>query len=317
MDDEGDVGEVDAARRDVRGHHHGPCGVPELVRGFRSTRLRELAVDLDDVGTHPLEELGGELRGSRRREEAHHLVIGRFRAVLVEDGLQDRELVHLSGGYERLFHLQVRRGLLLAHAVHEDVPGSKRLLGHLLNLRRNRGGEEQSLSARGDVPQNLLDGGLEPHVQQSIRLVEHEGIARAEALAHVPVLEVVDESTGRGDQDVGVLRFETGDVGADVGASEHNLRVDVPPEREQLFTLLLYLRRELTRRGEHQRGDAAPALGTSSLQFLQHGEEKRDGLPRPGLGAREDVLAGHDVGQHRILHLGGVAVSFDLVERAE
>ena len=83
------------------------------------------------------------------------------------------------------------------------------------------------------------------------------------------------------------------------------------------MALRLDLRRQLAGRGEHQRRDAAAALGRGPLEFLQHGEEERDGLPGARLCTREDVFARHDVGQHLVLNLGGVGVSLHLVERSE
>ena len=56
------------------------------------------------------------------------------------------------------------------------------------------------------------------------------------------------------------------------------------------------------------------ALAIRGNQFFNRGQEEPQRLPRARLGARKDVLAGHDGRQRLVLHGCGVGEPLDLPE---
>mmetsp|Transcript_9893 Transcript_9893/g.40563 ORF Transcript_9893/g.40563 Transcript_9893/m.40563 type:complete len:227 (-) Transcript_9893:431-1111(-) len=219
--------------------------------------LRLARVDLRHRLAKRLEELRGELRRPGGWEEADHLVLHRVLGLVhVHQLHEQREVVVQGRRREPLGDLGVGRGVLLADAVHVRVPRSKRVGGDLLHLLGNRGGEEQRLALARDEPQDLVDGGLEPHLQQLVRLVEHQHLEVLAPRLQPGRLEVVDETSGGGDEEVAPLRVHPRALRLDVRPAEHHLRLELV-ELEQLERFLVDLRRELSRRGEDEDGDVA------------------------------------------------------------
>ena len=81
-------------------------------------------------------------------------------------------------------------------------------LDERLNRRRDRGGEEHGLAFVGALLEDALHVGEEAHVQHPVGFVEHEVLNLAEVA--VALLHVVEEPTGRGDDDIhaGLERVE-------------------------------------------------------------------------------------------------------------
>ena len=232
--------------------------------------------------------------------------------------LELRELVLERHRRRRLTHLKVRRArILLPDAVHVHVLRVKRREGDGLDALRHRGGEEKGLSLPRDVLQNLLNRRLESHVQQTVRLVQHQRVTSRQPTRQVFVLQVIQETPGGGHEYVAPIRSKPRQIAADIRAAAHHLRAHALVKREQLRRLLVDLRGELARGREHENGDGVAVAIAVADQFLERGEEERDGLSGTGLGAREHVDAADDGGEGGVLDGGGVRETLHLGERAE
>mmetsp|Transcript_35224 Transcript_35224/g.86422 ORF Transcript_35224/g.86422 Transcript_35224/m.86422 type:complete len:614 (-) Transcript_35224:639-2480(-) len=271
LDDQGDVGVVEAARADVGGHHDAALGLAELVGGLGAVALALAAVDLRHLAVQRDEELGGELRGARSGEEADHLVHGLLLLVRGDELHQQVQVVRQGRDGQPLLHLQVGGGVVLAHAVHVGVPRAQSVGRDILHRVRHRGTEQQGLPLPGDVAEDLVDGGLESHLKQLVRLVQDQHLEVGAAGRQLAGLEVVDEAPGGSHQEVAALRVHAVALGVDVGAAEHALRLKVV-EGEQRLGLLVDLGRELAGRGEHEDRDGVLARRGRFEQRLDGGE---------------------------------------------
>ena len=124
LHDEGHVGVVEAARRDVRGEEDGVPSRTELGRGTVALRLRFAAVDLHARQAHRRPELGEVRRDLRGGEEDDDLVVvGALGLLAQEERHRQGQLLLQRAGEDLLVHAQVRLLLhLLAHGVAERVP---------------------------------------------------------------------------------------------------------------------------------------------------------------------------------------------------
>eukprot|EP00982_Pelagococcus_subviridis_P006856 30296-Pelagococcus_subviridis.AAC.2 len=216
-------------------------------------------------------------------------MVRRRRRVVVDDLRERRHLVRQRRRRQGLLHLRVRvRAFFFADAVDVDVPRTQTRGGDLLDLVRDRRAEHQRLAVLRDGSQNLLDRRLEPHVEQPVRLVEHE---------HPP---------RRRDQYVAPLIPQVPQVRVEVCPSEHDLCADAVVKRQKRLRLVQDLRRELPGRRQHQHPRPSSPRGAAvARERLDRGEEEPDRLPAAGFRAREDVLPVHDVRQRLVLHRGG------------
>ena len=191
-------------------------------------------------------------------------MLHRVRALVhVHQLYQQREVVVQRRGGEPLRHLRVRGAVLFADAVHVGVPGTERVGGDLLDRAGDRGGEQQGLPLSRYEREDLIDGRLEPHLQELIRLVQDQHL-EVGALGHQAAgLEVVDEPPGGGDEEIAPLTAHAVALGLDVGAAEHDLRLEIV-KLEHFNRLLVDLRCELARRGDYQARDVALTSGGRS-----------------------------------------------------
>ena len=162
--------------------------------------------------------------------------------------------------------------------------GPGRPADELLDLVRHRGGEEQTLPRRRQGGQDAPHVRQEAHVEHAVRLVENDDLDAVEL--HVPPAEMVEQPSGRGDEQIRtslqapLLRLHA-DPAVDHGAAH----AEVPAV---LHGGLANLRGELPRRRDDQRPRASRRLATGEV--LQDRQQKGGRLPGPGLRARDQVL---------------------------
>ena len=277
VDDVPERRDVDTARRDVRGDQHAVLAALEAGERLGALVLRAVAVDAFD-----LDALLGE--------EAHQLV-----GAVLRPG-EDQRVVDLAAAeqFEQQPRLQVLR-----HRVDGlgDTDGRRRLalevdrrrvLQHLVGQLRNRGrhgrAEEQRLATRREVPEDAADVRQEPHVEHAVRFVEDE-ILQPLQLA-VGRLEMVEQTARRGDDDVdaraeGVLLRPHADAAEDGGRRQRRVHREVVEVGDDL-------RRELTRRRQHECARRAALLGH---QLVQQRQQEGRGLAAAGRGAGEEIPA--------------------------
>ena len=168
----------------------------------------------------------------------------------------------------------------------EIVAGILQHLARQLDDRlRHRRGEEERLPFRRQMPEHAADVGEEAHVQHAVGFIEDEDLEPLEL--RVAVLEVIEQTSGRGDDDVdaaaeGVLLRPHADAAVDRGAGQRRVH-------GQLAQMLVDLRRQLARRREDQRARRAALLAD---QPVENRQQERRGLAAAGHGAGEHVLAG-------------------------
>lgn len=72
-----------------------------------------------------------------------------------------------------------------------------------MNLRRDRGGEQECLPLTRQVAQDLLDGGAETHVEQVVGFIQDEDFEALEALRDGRcVVQMVLEAAGGADENL-------------------------------------------------------------------------------------------------------------------
>ena len=130
------------------------------------------------------------------------------------------------------------------------------------------------------------DVGEEAHVEHPVRLIEHEHFELVELRVRMP--EVIEQPSRRRDQNVDaaaerVLLRAHPHTAEDRGAFDGRVRCE-------LTQMLLDLRRELARRGEHERARHTPLrAGGLRHDALHDGQQEGGGLAASGHRAREHV----------------------------
>lgn len=155
-----------------------------------------------------LKQVGDEAGRPRGGKEDHDL---ERRTVLCELGAEGGkgegvEVVERVGGEDELLDVLMRVLLALVDAANELVRREEGEVRDLVNRGRDGSGEKERLTgillAIGEVSDDLFDFATESGLEETIRLVEDEGLETGELGAESRVLEVVEETTGSGDEDI-------------------------------------------------------------------------------------------------------------------
>ena len=271
-----DVGHVDAAGRDVRGHKDPEGAPPESFQG--RPPLRQAPVTVDDchsvagVAERPSQTIGAMLRAGKNEDRI---------AVLFQHGEQELGLVLPRRVVQGLRGpLGGRRRPADRHP-HRVLDAGPREIGQVGRHRRR---EEQRLPLLRKCFQDLIDLGREPHVQHAVRFVQHQDLHLHQIDGPVP--HVVQESARRRHDDVRALA-QPSDLGIHVGAA-HNRRRIHEPAVSQLGYRFLDLDGQLP--GGSQDQPAGKAFRLAG-QALDHRNHEGRGLARAGLRAAKHVAS--------------------------
>ncbi len=290
VDDEVDVVDVHAARRDVGRHEHAHSAVfgsgGEGAEVALARILRQVAVQVD----------GGDPRGGELLRELLRLVLGAgeedaatgargelaHECGLVVGGVDDQHTVrHLADGHALLVDL-------VADRVREEAAGEG------VDAAVQGRAEQQTLSTGRGRGEDAGDAGQEAEVGHVIGLIEHGDLDRAQA-NHL-LLHEVFESTGAGHDDVDaaaqrlLLRTlaDAAEDGRDAQARGLGERCDGRGD----------LRRELTRGGEDESArEAGTALSAGSGEARDERQGEGDGLAAARASATQEVASGEGVGK--------------------
>ncbi len=184
-------------------------------------------------------------------------------------------------------------------------------VGQPAYFRGHRGGEEQSLTARRQTFDDLLDVADEAHVEHSIRLIEHQrfdSLQVDQALAHQ-----IEQTAGRRHEHVD-SSAELANLACLADAAED----DGVPKR-QVATVraeaLVDLGRQLAGRAEDEGPGAATScavavLASRSGQSMKDGQGEGTGLARARLGTAEHVFPGERRRDRHQLNRGRGRVAF-------
>ena len=268
------IANVNAAGEDVGCHQHVDGAVAESRKRALALGLAAVAVDcggLDALALQTTAAAVGAVLGAHKDDSA-------LRALLFEelgqqvvfglDGHREHKLVDGVGGRRGRCDLHASR---VAHQVGD--------LAHGLLVEGRR--EQQCLTLGRRLAHNAADGGQKAHVEHAIGLVEHQDLNLVQVAG--ALLDQVDQTTRRGDQDVAAVLEGRGlRLVAHAAHDGHgNMARDVSDFACDLVDLL----GKLARRGDDEHhGAAAVALGlfstatTVAAAALAHGFGRSDVL---------------------------------------
>ena len=171
--------------------------------------------------------------------------------------------------------------------MHGDVlrvlEAQAREVGDLLTL---GGAEHESLARLGEVLHEGVDGRLEAHVHDAVRLVENEDLEIVGVKAG-GLVQVLEHAAWCADQDVHPRQ--------PLRLLLEALAADDQPRREGMFPADLAqdledLDGELASGGDDEGAEAVELGPLCAVQLVQHGDEERKGLSAAGLGGAENVV---------------------------
>ncbi|EQB30589.1 hypothetical protein M529_19780 [Sphingobium ummariense RL-3] len=283
MHDQGERGQVDAARGDV-----GRDADPRPLVAQRLERVVALVLAMlarqRHGGEAPLGEAGVEVADivARRAEQDR-----RFR--LVEAQQVDHGIFDIRGGDGHRLIADVAMAPLLP-----DGGDAQRVTLVALRQRDDRlghgGGKEQGAPVLRRRVEDLLQILAEAHVEHLVGFVENGRAQRGEI--ERAALQMIAQAARRADDDMraAVQRppFPAGVHAADAGR-DPGARVAIEP-----FQFPADLQRQLARRrdDERQRGGGIGQLAIVAQQLARHGEAEGNGLARSGLRRDDEVAAG-------------------------
>ena len=306
LDDEVDVGDVDAARRHVGRNQHLELTLAEALENRLARRLRDVAVQrgaklLAAAAVHG--RAGAAAGGVEARLEVRREGLGvgeddgaaGVRVGLDEGADDDGHVVDAGGHRGRL--VRDERGRLARgrrrRAVDEDRV-ARVLLRDAVDPRRHGGREEDRLAVAGRVGEDALDVLREANAEHLVSLVEHD-VARRGQVEHA-ALDVVLEAAGGRNHDIDAAR-QRAHLTVVGRAAVHGAHREVGVQALDLAGDLVS---ELA--GGLQDEDGRRVRGRARVVGLHQGVDQRETegerLARTGLGLADDVLALLDGAQH-------------------
>ena len=273
---------VKSALTDVGGNHDGRSARLELSEDPVSLLLLLVSVDRERGPAVLSEVLGNIVGDSLGGGEDDDL------CVLVRDGVE--VLDELSSLLKVGADLDELLDVVVGGQLHRSDVDLDRVLEEVgresLDLLGPGGREEERLSVRSDLGDNLPDLRLESHVEHSVGLVHDE--VRDSSEVDLARLEHVDQSSGGGDDDLG-SSLEVSDLSS-LGHSSVDGRVSDPRRLSELCALGLGLDRELSGGGEDEDDGSVSGREEGLGVDVDHGGEgERDRLSGSSLGDGDHV----------------------------
>ena len=300
LDDMGDSVDVDAARRDISRHQGADVAGLEGGKRALALRLALVAVDGGSVDAGLLERLGdtiGAALGASEHQDPRETRVGE---QLVEQGA----FAPSFDEHDLLRHALGRRRLRSDGDLQRIM---QQLAGQLGDVGWHGGGEEQVLPFHVHVRHDLADRRQEAEVEHLVGFVEHQdfGVLKLGVL----FLEVIDQASRRGDEDVEAASQRL-DLLAVLHAAEHHRHLEA-----KVFAIGAEAVSDLGRQlagGRQDQSAAAPTRRRAwvGLQEVEDGEGKGGGLAGAGLSDAQKVAAGHDAGNGLRLDRRGDRVTF-------
>ncbi len=275
MHDAGDVVDMDAPCRHVRGDQRPRLTAPKRPQGAVALGLRAVAVDGNGLDTCPF-ELPGDPVGAVTGAGEHDA-----RPDPVDDPGGDLDLLRVRHRPEMMF--EPRPGDLGGH-----VDGDRLVLvtpDERVDVAVERCREQQRLALCVGLVDKSTHLGQEPHVGHPVGLVDHDQVDPVEpgdALVHQ-----VGEPPGAGNGDVDATP-QRGDLGFELRAAVERVDPHVTA-RSEPGEVATHLRGELTRGNQHQR---AGPLGAGALDVRDQGHPEGDGLAAAGRRTARHVTTG-------------------------
>ena len=293
-----DAVHVNAAGGDIRRHQHAHRAGFEIFQRAQTLALRTVRVQRGGADAFLL-QLAGEAVGGmfHARKNEHHVHAG-----FVQE-------MHEQGGLEMFRHfiheLSDSLGGIGAAADLDELGVVLEFVGKPLDLSRERGGEQEGLPFRRQLPHDLPDGGEETHVKHAVRLVEHEKLEAGKICA--TAAHEVEQTAGAGDDEL-CAGAEGADLGlfADAAKNGGYAQRQVPRVSPDIF---LDLKDEFARGGEDKGAGTARGAADGIGQPGQHGQCEGGGLAGAGLGDADQIMTGDNRRNGLGLDGGGFGVA--------
>ena len=242
VDDVRDVGNVDAARRDVGRDEHANVPHHEVVQRTLARVLRLIAVKCRSTDAGHAKAFGNAIRAALRARENDDALAG----FVSEDRMQPALLFRCADDHDLLIdavdHDRLRREV-------DAIRFLQNVISELLDFDRHGRGEERRAPSFGKHRDDFLDVANEAHVEHAVGFVEHERLnARQIARAHV---DEIEQTAGRRDEHVHAA-FQRVDLRTLAHAAENDSTADAHVAR-QACNFLVDLDRKLARRRQHER----------------------------------------------------------------
>ncbi len=241
VDDRLELGDVEAARGDVRRDEDRGAAARELHEHLIALALLEIAVQGQGDEAALFQERA-ELAAASLRVAEGERALG---PEVLEQERDRSQALALLDAVEALADLRGRVALGELHLLRL----AQELSARAHDLFGERGREEQRLALRRTALHDRGDVVEEAHVEHAIRLVEHERLERRELQA--PAREVVEDAAGRADDDVGAV-LEARELRPDRRAAAQGEDLDVVARAREAADLGAHLLGELARRAQDE-----------------------------------------------------------------
>ena len=279
---------IKAARGHVRGNKEAQIAVAEPFQCFGPLALIKIPMDRSRVIAVFFQRLSDRIHIHLAVAEDDR--VGAFVAFGVDQRTQHfaffRRFAVLARGFEHqhaLLDILARGGL----TGHFDTLGRREEgVRNPLDLGGHRGREEQRLTGKGRHLEDAFDIGDEPHIQHPVGFVhDHDLHVGQDQLA---ALKMVDQTAGRGDQNVNAL------VDQLVLLSERHTADQQRFGQFQVLGIgvevLGHLCRQFPRGAQHQTA-RHPGAGAATGKQGDHGQGKAGSFAGACLGDSQDILA--------------------------
>ena len=264
--------EVEPACSNVCGEECGVLAPGIVAEDLEPPHLFLLAVERHERHTGPqlAEHLVHKLHLAAGAHENEHLAL----RVGAQEGEEHVQLPVERDDHEELLELprRARLGVVLAHRDELGVlEAQPRKVLYPAGLRR---GEEQRLPLLGQVLEDGVERVGEAHVQDPVRLVEHEQLEPRALKAHC-LVQVLQQAAGRRHQHVHPHQALL--LVLDVLPADHQAR-GKRVRAADLAQHLKYLDRQLPCGRDHQRAQAVGGRPAVPEECLEHGNQERERL---------------------------------------
>ncbi|RNA26300.1 ATP-dependent RNA helicase [Brachionus plicatilis] len=293
VDDQNEVLDVEAARRDRRGDQQRHAGLLEKVHDALAVVLVDAAVQRHTrVGV--FEQIFAQVVGVLLLVDEHdHAALG----LKETEQLEQLEILFVLVDDDHVLLDLFADDAAAAHR-HLDrlVQGLARQVLHFFG---KGGAEHDRLPVGPHVLQYFVDLGLEAHVEHAVRLVQdHVGDPSQVGDASVVGGEHVDHAARRAHNDLGAA-LQLGYLLGYARAAVHSDHVEAEVARK-LATLLGYLHGELAGRRHHHGYGAVVDLEWRLIEHVsEHGQQEGKRFAAARFGYADHVAARHDYG-HRL-----------------
>ena len=211
-----DVGDVNAARRDIGCNQHADMAIREVVQGALAGVLRLVAVEGGGANASHRQTFGNAIStalGAREHDDA-------FAGIVVENRVQTALL------FSRLYNHDFLIDTIDDHSLGRQINAVwvfQKIVSQRADFRRHRCREHGRAALDRDQACDFLDVADEAHVEHAVGFIEHKHVdAREIARPHI---DVIEQAAGCRHQHMHAT-FQSRNLWAFADAAEHDGAAD-------------------------------------------------------------------------------------------